>query len=31
MANGDTKNGATLVIMIPTAPKRELPYDYIDD
>jgi len=31
MANGDTKSGDTLLIMIPKAPKSELPYGYIDD
>jgi len=31
MANGDTKSGDTLLIMIPKAPNSELPYGYIDD
>ena len=31
MANGDTKSGDTLLIMILKAPKSELPYGYIDD
>jgi len=31
MANGDTKSGDTLLIMIPKAPNSELPYNHIDD
>jgi len=31
MANGDTKSGDTLLIMIPKALTNELLYGYIDD